>query len=140
VNVIHNILHNNSFPISPQKHNPPHQPAKQTTPKQKSATFTYVGRETSYITNIFRHTELKISFRTTNTLNNLLTHKHKTQGKFSLSGVYKLICPDCKKTYVGQTGRSSQHATMNIKQPFATIATLQASLNTSPKKPTHSAQ
>jgi len=67
--------------------------------------FTYVGRETSYITNIFRRTKLKISFQTTNTLGNLLTHKHHPQDKFSLSGVYKLICPDCNKTYVGQTGR-----------------------------------
>jgi hypothetical protein len=46
-----------------------------------------------------------MSFRTTNTLGNLLTHKHHPQDKFSLSGVYKLICPDCNKTYVGQTGR-----------------------------------
>jgi hypothetical protein len=106
LNIIHNILHNNSFPIDPQKHkHPTHYPAKQTAPKQKWATFTYVGRETSYITNIFRLTELKISFRTTNNLNNLLTHKHQTHDKFSLSGVYKLVCPDSKKTYVGQTGR-----------------------------------
>jgi hypothetical protein len=55
---------------------------------QKWATFRYVGRETSYITNIFRRTELKISFHTTNTLGNLLTHKHHPQDKFSLSGVY----------------------------------------------------
>ena len=106
LNVIHNILHNNSFPIEPHKP-PTHNPVKQVVPRQtqKWASFTYVGRETSYITNIFRRTELKISFRTTNTLGNLLTHKHHPQHKFSLSGVYKLICPDCNKTYVGQTGR-----------------------------------
>jgi hypothetical protein len=84
-----------------------HNPVKQVTlhPTQKWASFTYVGREISYITNIFRRIELKISFRTTNTLGNLLTHKHHPQDKFSLSGAYKLISPDCNKTYVGQTGR-----------------------------------
>jgi hypothetical protein len=106
LNVIHNILHNNSFPIKPQKP-PTHNPVKQVVPRptQNWASFTHVGWETSYITNIFRCTELKISFRTTNTLDNLFTHKHHPQDKFSLSGVYKLICPDYNKTYAGQTVR-----------------------------------
>jgi hypothetical protein len=43
---------------------------------QKWASFTYVGKETSYITNIFKHTDLKIAFRTKNTIENLLTHKN----------------------------------------------------------------
>jgi len=30
--------------------------------------------------------------------------KHN-QDKFTQSGVYKLICPDCGKFYIGQTGR-----------------------------------
>ena len=33
-------------------------------------------------------------------------HRNKISEKFSLSGVYKLACPDCKKSYVGQTGGS----------------------------------
>jgi hypothetical protein len=85
-------------------------------PTQKWACFTYVGRETSHITNIFRRTELKISFCTTNTLDNRLTNKHHPQETFSLSGVYKLICPDFNKTYVGQTGRqfSTRYKEHNI--------------------------
>ena len=60
--IIHNILENNSFPIHPQK------PSrlklrKQEEPspieKQKWATFTYIGRETTFITNIFRRTNIK---------------------------------------------------------------------------------
>ena len=89
-------------------HKPPtHNPVKQVTPctTQKWASFTYVGMENSYITNIFKQTELKIAFRTTYTLGNLLTHRDHAPVKFSLSGLYKLICPDCHKTYVGQTGR-----------------------------------
>ena len=107
LNIIHNILHNNAFPIKPHKsptHNPV-RPAAPRTTKQKWTSFTYVGKETSYITKLFRRTELKIAFRTTNTIGNLLSNKNPTPDKFLLSGVYKLTCPDCKKTYVGQTGR-----------------------------------
>jgi hypothetical protein len=64
-----------------------------------------VGKETAYITNVFRRADLKIAFRTNNTIRNLLMHKNLNPDKFSLSGVYKLTCPDCKKAYVGQTER-----------------------------------
>jgi hypothetical protein len=76
-----------------------------TTPKKKWVTFTFVGKETSYITNVFRQTDLKIAFCANNTIENLLTHIRPTPDKFSLSGVYKLNCPDCNKAYVGQIGR-----------------------------------
>ena len=33
-------------------------------------------------------------------------HKNQKPDKFSIPGVYKLTCPECKKAYVGQTGRS----------------------------------
>jgi hypothetical protein len=138
LNVIHNILHNNSFPIKPHKP-PTHNPAKQVArrPTHKWTSFTYVGKETFYSTNIFRRTELKISFRTTNTLVNLLTHKHHIHDKFSLSGVYKLICPDCNKTYVGQTGRRFSARYKEHKTAFQKTATHPVSLSTSFKKPTH---
>ena len=38
----------------------------------KWGTFTYVGKEMSYITNVFRRAHLKIVFRTKNTIGNLL--------------------------------------------------------------------
>jgi hypothetical protein len=107
LNDIHNILYNNSFPIKPQKltaHTKTRQQTTQTS-KCKWATFTYVGKETSYIINIFRQTKLKIAFRTNHTNGNLLRHKNPTSDRFSLLGVYKLTCPDCNKAYVGQTGR-----------------------------------
>jgi hypothetical protein len=107
LNIIHNILHNNAFPIKPHKP-PTHNPTRPTAPrkpKQKWASFTYVGKETFYITNLFRKTELKISFRTTITIGNLLSHKNPTPDKFSLLGVYKLTCPDCNKAYVRHTDR-----------------------------------
>jgi len=104
LNIIHNILQNKSFPIKPQKQ-PTLNTDKPTTNHtiQKWANFTYIGRETTYITNIFKRTDLKIIFRTKQTKANLLTHKDRTHDKYSLSGVYKLTCPDCHKTYIGQT-------------------------------------
>ena len=72
LNIIHNILQNNSFPIPQQKI--PTQNTK--TPDTLRPThiwvnFTYIGKETTYITNIFRQTELKMAFQTQNTLGNL---------------------------------------------------------------------
>ena len=107
LNTIHNILQNNAFPIKPHKppiHNPTRLTKNKTT-TQKWASFTYIGKETSYITNLFRKTQLKIAFRTTNTIGNLLSHKNPNPDKYSMSGIYKLTCPDCNKAYVGQTGR-----------------------------------
>jgi len=53
----------------------------------------------------FKHTDIRIAFRTANTIQNLLEHKDPFPGKFLSSGVYTLTCPDCNKAYVGQTGR-----------------------------------
>jgi hypothetical protein len=52
-----------------------------------------------------KETELKIALRTNNTIGKLLTHKNPTRDPYSQSGAYKLICPDCSKAYIGQTGR-----------------------------------
>jgi hypothetical protein len=79
------------------------QPTHET--KRKWVTFTYTGKETLHITNAFRHSDLRIAFRTTNTIENLLKQRNLSSDQFSSSGVYKLTCPDCHKAYVGQTGR-----------------------------------
>jgi hypothetical protein len=107
LNIIHNILYNSNYPIkackpSTNTHTPTDPPP---TTKKKWATFTYIGKETTYITNLFKKTDLKIAFRTTNTIDKLLTHKHTQPDKFSGSGVYKLTCPDCHRACIGQTGR-----------------------------------
>ena len=79
LNIIHNILHNNSFPLTPHTH--PHNNTKNTTnttwlhptqeTKHKWVTFTYTGKETLHITNA-----LRIAFRTTNTIENLLKQRN----------------------------------------------------------------
>jgi len=101
LNTIHNILHNNAFPIREQ--NAPQtaeKPQLNTLPRKKWATFTYAGRETSYITNLFKKTELNVAFRTKITIGNLLAHRPPAPESYSLSGVYKLTCPDCNKAYI----------------------------------------
>jgi len=69
------------------------------------STFIYVGTEATYITSTFKHSNIKIDYRTNNALRNRLTHSNQNPDKFSRPGMYKLTCPDCKKVYVGQTGR-----------------------------------
>jgi len=63
-NIIHNILHNNFYPVLPQKPNHNHDSQSQNSQnKQKWCTFTYIGKETTYITKIFKHSNIKIAYR-----------------------------------------------------------------------------
>jgi Pyruvate/2-oxoacid:ferredoxin oxidoreductase delta subunit len=105
-NTIHNILYNNEFQIKPHKpHQPKPQKQRQNTHMQthKWITFTYTGKETTYITNLFKRSNIKIVFCTNNTIYSQLTQKHHIIDKCTQSGVCKLTCPDCNKAYVGQS-------------------------------------
>jgi len=77
---------------------PSQKPGKTT---QKWTPFTYIGRETTFITNLFKKTDIRITLSTNNTFQKLLMLKSQTLDKYSRSGAYKLICPDCNKAYVG---------------------------------------
>ena len=108
LNIIHNVLHNNSFPVKPQK---PHihtlvQEKTTQTPKHRWATFTYVGKETSYITNILIQTDLKIAFRTNNIIRNLLTRNKPPPTNFHYRECTNSTAQNAKNSYVGQTERS----------------------------------
>ena len=106
LSVIKNNL-NNSYPNTPQKQQPNNMTQQHSTQtsKHKWAIFTYTSKETLYITNTFRHTDLKIAFQTNNTLEILLKYRKPPLDKFALSGVYKLTSRDCNKAHMGQTGR-----------------------------------
>jgi len=102
---------NNGFPT--HAYTPPTPRRPTTTPSQKPgntthkwAPFTYIGRETKYITNIFKKADIRITLRTNNTPQNLLMQKPQPPDKYSRSSPYKLTCPECNKVYVGQMGRS----------------------------------
>jgi hypothetical protein len=111
---IHGILSNNGFPI--HTHKPRHTSTlvKETsTTTHKWASFTYIGKETTFITNLLKKTDLKVASRTNNTIQRLLMPQLQPPDKYARSRVYKLICPNCNKAYVGQTGRSF---TMRFKE------------------------
>jgi hypothetical protein len=59
------------------------------------------------VTKIFKDTQLKIAFRTQNTIKNILRHKTKTE-KYDNSGIYQIKCLDCPLRCTGQTGRIFQ--------------------------------
>ena len=63
-NINHNIFYNNSFPLHPQKPTTLNRNQLQNPPSNKYtwATFTYVGTEIVYITNIFKHSNVKTAF------------------------------------------------------------------------------
>lgn len=58
------------------------------------------------VTKIFRHTDIKIAYRTNNTIQEKVTPKTHNHEKFPPSGIYKLTCPDYGKAYTGQRGRN----------------------------------
>jgi hypothetical protein len=73
--------------------------------KKKWAKFTYIGKETRFITKLFKNTNVKIAFTTNNTTEKCLTIKQETsQSRFEKSGIYQLTCPECKMKYTRQTG------------------------------------
>jgi len=53
--------------------------------------------------NLFKHTNLQIAFRPTNTTYQQLSQRRTNNNK--PSGIYQLKCNTCKISYVGQLGR-----------------------------------
>jgi hypothetical protein len=74
---------------------------------RKWATFTYYSAKIRKITILFKQTNTKIAFKSTNTIPQRTKHKphHSTQN-FELSGIYELTCRTCHKVHIGQTPRS----------------------------------
>jgi hypothetical protein len=74
---------------------------------KKRTTFTYYGPRTRKTTDLFKNTNIAISFMSTDTLQQLtkpdLTSNSQEQEK---SGIYKLLCNTCQMSYIGQTSRS----------------------------------
>ena len=97
-------LHNITTTTNTKTHS---QHESQTTQKTKWVTFTYVGPQTKYITKLFKNTNLKIGYKTNNTIQKPLTQTNTSASdKFDNCRIYQLTCLDCNKQYVGQTGRS----------------------------------
>jgi hypothetical protein len=54
-----------------------------------------VGNETRHITKLFKNTNVKPAFKTTNTLLKHLFPKQRIIDVYDKSGVYKVKCADC---------------------------------------------
>jgi hypothetical protein len=68
--------------------------------------FTYIGKDTRFITKVFKEFNVNISFRTRNTTENILTKQRLLRNQCEESGVCGLKFQNCPSIYIGQTGRS----------------------------------
>jgi hypothetical protein len=73
---------------------------------RKWATFEYSNPIIRKVTNIFKNTNLKISFHPCNFAQNILKTHPETTNTYNNSGIYSIQCNTCKRHYVGQTGRN----------------------------------
>jgi hypothetical protein len=106
--VIEAILRNNGYYISNiLSDRKPKPSTNMTVPNngKKYITFTYHDLAVRMITKLFKNTEIKIAYKTMNTLRNHLQANMMTTNKYELSGVYRLKCGDCPHIYIGQMGR-----------------------------------
>jgi hypothetical protein len=109
LNTIRDTLHNNKYSINLGTTHPnQHEHNINTDPqhrKTKWATFTYSGKERRKITILFKETQIKVAFRTRNTIQNIVK-PHSQRDKYEKSGIYQMNCMDCPLKSLGQTGRT----------------------------------
>jgi hypothetical protein len=75
--------------------------------QKKWTTFTYHFPKIRKVTNLFKHTNTKIAYRTSNKIaQRTRTANSKPTHDFEKSGIYKLECRTCHKAYVGQISRT----------------------------------
>jgi len=72
-----------------------------------STTFTYHRSKIRKITTLFKNTNIGIAFRTTTTLRQLINSITWIQTpEHEKSGIYKLTCNTCQRSYIGQTSHN----------------------------------
>jgi len=104
------MAQNNNFPeslITNLKVQIKQQKVHQTQDKddnQKRATFSYYSPKIGKLTNLFKHTNINIAFKNTNTIQQYTKPKVLDKNQdYIMSGIYKLTCNTCKMSYIGQT-------------------------------------
>lgn len=74
--------------------------------EQKFASITYLSTTTRKVTSACKKLNLKIAYKTNNTIGRWIkNYKDKIDVK-NKAGVYKLICGSCNKCYIGKTNRT----------------------------------
>jgi len=105
-----NIARNNNFPYKLiinfkhqlQRNTTHHKTSnKENKNNTKRATFTYHSPKVKKVTYLFKHTNLKITFKSNsnNTILHLIRSKNNNTQFYNKSGVYKLTCKTCKHAY-----------------------------------------
>ena len=80
---------------------------KNETSTSKRVHFTYVGKETKFIKELHKNSNVNISYKTYNNIPRLLAYNQQEYtNKYSWKDKYALTRPDRGKRYLGQTGRA----------------------------------
>jgi hypothetical protein len=83
LNIIQDTLHNNEYSKTINVCHSKYHKHKNVSPQHQTtkwAIFTYYGRETKEITKLFKEANIKIAFRTKNTIQNLVKpHPHREE-------------------------------------------------------------
>jgi hypothetical protein len=74
--------------------------------KNKWTTFTYYSPKIRKITNLFKHTDINVPFKSSNSIQRItnVDTTNRTQ-KYKCRGIYALTCKICKHKYIGHTSR-----------------------------------
>jgi hypothetical protein len=88
-----------------------HQKCDKEENKKKGALFTYYSPRIRKLTSLFKHTNIRIAFRSINTIQQYTKPKTSNHNQEHKSGIYKLTCNTCKLSYIGHTNR-------NLKQRY----------------------
>jgi hypothetical protein len=115
MNTIHHIAKHNRYPITMiqrlnnqiiNKKNSNTNNTQTQHNNQKWITFEYHIPIIRKITNIFRNTNLNITYRISNTTQNLLKTYIRNNDIYTNSRIYSIKCNTCNKRYIDQTSRS----------------------------------
>jgi hypothetical protein len=66
---------------------------------------TYYSPKIRKITNLFKNTNTRTAFRSTNTIKRLRKRRTNITPDYDKSSIYKIKCNTCHRSYVGQTKR-----------------------------------
>jgi hypothetical protein len=72
---------------------------------KKWTTFRYHSPMIGKMTIVFHDTNLKLAFRTKNSIQNILNTQNQNKNKYTYSSIYQMICHICSNSYIGQTDR-----------------------------------
>jgi hypothetical protein len=97
LHIYKNTLHNNNYNINKVKNIKPIKQNTDIDPRHRKtnwSTFTYSGKETRDIAELFKDTQIKTECRTRNTTQNIIK-QHPRRDKCNKNGIYQMKCLDC---------------------------------------------